>query len=102
MKRFGTFALFIFIILSFTVSLTNPAYGITEDKIRIAIIDTGISSVAISADNLKEGHNYILPNNSTEDDIDHGTAVAGIIVGSEKAGIEGIMPNSRVGAAGLL
>lgn len=94
MKKFN-FIIFFIIILSSILAYVMPAYGIDNQTIRIAIIDTGISSHAISSKNLVEGKNYILSNRSTEDEIGHGTAVAGIIVGSEKAGIKGyvLQPN---------
>jgi len=53
-----------------------------KDYIRIAIIDTGISTMAIDAGMLAEGYNYVLDNKNTEDKIGHGTAVAGIIESS--------------------
>ena len=51
-----------------------------EDAIIIAIIDTGISSEAISADHILEGKNYLDPSLSTEDTYGHGTAVASVIL----------------------
>lgn len=77
-KRFIYSALIVFYLI-FIFCPTSFAGG--GEVVRIAVIDTGISSTAISSKNLVEGKNYILPNNSTEDDIGHGTAVAGIIVG---------------------
>ena len=67
-------------------NLTNP--------VRIAILDSGISSQIIASENLDEGLNYIKPLDGTEDTIGHGTAVASIIVGSENAGLEGICPQA--------
>lgn len=64
------------------------------EPIRIAILDSGISSQVIASQNLDEGLNYIKPLDGTEDTIGHGTAVASIIVGSESAGIEGICPQA--------
>ena len=40
------------------------------------MIDAGISAVAIAPDLAAEGQNYILPGQSTEDLLGHGTAVA--------------------------
>ncbi len=59
----------------------------TPDPVRIAVIDTGISTVAIDSSRIIEGYNYIRPQDGTEDKIGHGTAIAGILVGSEAAGI---------------
>lgn len=46
----------------------------------IGIIDTGISTRAISADHILEGKNYLNPEDSTEDTYGHGTAVASVIL----------------------
>ena len=46
----------------------------------IGIIDTGISTRAISVDHILEGENYCDPNASTEDTYGHGTAVASVIL----------------------
>ncbi|MBP7175688.1 MAG: S8 family serine peptidase [Thermoclostridium sp.] len=96
MKKFGCFVLSIITILSQTTFFSNPVYGLEAERIRVAVIDTGISSVAISVENLAEGRNYVLPNNSTEDDMGHGTAVAGIIVGNKKAGVLGLCPTAEL------
>lgn len=64
------------------------------EPVRIAILDSGISSRVIASENLDEGVNYIKPLDGTEDTIGHGTAVASIIVGSESAGLEGICPRA--------
>ncbi len=65
-------------------------------NIKIAVIDTGISSGAISAEQLGKGYNYILKNDDTEDKSGHGTAVAGLIAGSAPAGITGIAPGAEL------
>ncbi len=61
---------------------------------RIAILDSGISAMAVNSESLEEGLNGIRPFSATEDTTGHGTAVASIIVGSESAGIEGICPQA--------
>lgn len=65
-----------------------------EEAVRVAVIDSGISTAAIAADRLAEGYNYISTTGSTEDTTGHGTAVASIIVGSENAGIAGLCPEA--------
>lgn len=50
------------------------------EPVIIGIIDTGISTRAISADHILEGKNYFDPNASTEDTYGHGTAVASVIL----------------------
>ncbi len=75
--------------------LTMPvSAGEERESVRVAVIDTGISTTAISADKLADGQNYLFPDRSTEDVDGHGTAIASIIVGSETAGIEGICPEA--------
>ncbi len=94
MKRLISYFLSIILILSFTVSFADPAYGLECGAVRVAIIDTGISSAAIAAQNLDMGHNYVLPYASTEDTIGHGTAVAAIITGSKTASVTGLCPEA--------
>ena len=48
--------------------------------VRIAVIDTGFSSLAIPSENVAEGKNYLDPEASTEDTYGHGTAVASVIL----------------------
>lgn len=62
--------------------------------VRIAVIDTGISTAVISPKSLAQGKNYIDPNGGTEDKVGHGTAVAGILVGAEKQGLRGVAPDA--------
>ncbi len=95
MKRYLSFTIsIILLILSLTAFLTIPVHGLDNEPVRIAIIDTGISTIAIAPKNLDLGRNYILPNTSTEDTMGHGTAVAAIIAGSEAAGVTGLCPEA--------
>lgn len=83
--------------LIFALVLMMNLVNAAENKtIRVAVIDTGVSSVAISSDSLVEGENYIFPDESTEDLVGHGTAIASIIVGSESANIAGICPEAEI------
>ena len=75
--------------------LTLPAHA-AEDGVRVAVIDTGISTAAVSPDSIAEGINYIRPQDDTEDKLGHGTAVSAIIVGSESARVTGICPTARL------
>ncbi len=84
----------IFITLLTSILLSIPVSAAEADSVRVAVIDTGISETAIAKTNLSSGQNYILPHQSTVDTIGHGTAIASIIVGSKKAGIEGICPEA--------
>jgi len=64
--------------------------------VRVAVIDSGISTAAVSAERIAAGDNYIRPQDGTEDRLGHGTAVAAIIAGSERARITGICPTAAL------
>lgn len=80
----------LFFAISVSLLLLSCSKDIPQTDIRIAVIDTGISSVAIDPSDIGEGENLISPGESTEDLHGHGTAVAAIIVGSEKAQADGL------------
>ncbi len=63
--------------------------------VRIAVIDTGISTNAIAAERIAPGQNYVATGSGTEDQIGHGTALAGILVGL-KGEQTGIVPNATL------
>lgn len=86
---------YIAVMLAVLMLLGSTCAAAEERRpVRIAVIDTGISTVAISEDHLMEGANYIIPEQDTQDRDGHGTAVASIIVGSESAGVAGICPEA--------
>lgn len=76
--------------------LVPTSYAAGEDGVRVAIIDTGISTVAVDPARIDSGINYIRPQDDLEDKLGHGTAVSAIIVGSEAARIEGICPTATL------
>lgn len=65
---------------------TAPEY----DRPVIALLDTGVSSAAIGGEHLLSGYNYVTDTDDTEDRINHGTAVASVILGCESAGVTGL------------
>lgn len=65
-------------------------------QVRIALLDTGVSTKAIDRDRLLNGYNYAMGNEDTEDQVNHGTAVASAILGCESAGVEGVAPTALV------
>lgn len=73
-----------------------PTARAEENAVRIAVIDTGVSTAAIDPARLTEGHNYMDPTASTEDLIGHGTEVTSMIVGSDSAGVQGICPEAVI------
>lgn len=85
-----------FIMMTALLLLPSAAYAAEREAVRIAIIDTGISTAAVSADSIGGGMNYIRPQDRTEDKLGHGTAVSAIIVGSEPARITGLCPTATL------
>lgn len=73
-----------------------PASDEPSGIIKIAVIDTGISSTVINPDNILPGQNYICPEQDTEDRVGHGTAVSAFIVGSGPARMEGTCPDAKL------
>ena len=76
--------------------LTVPVCAGQSEGVRVAVIDTGISTAAIDPACIDGGVNYIRPQDDLEDKLGHGTAVSAIIVGSEPARIEGICPTATL------
>ena len=64
-----------------------------REKVVIALLDTGVSTTAIQSGSLLKGHNYVTGTEDTEDRINHGTAVASVILGCESAEVVGIAPD---------
>ena len=64
-----------------------------KEEVIIALLDTGVSTTAIQSDSLLKGHNYVTGTEDTEDRINHGTAVASVILGCGSAEVVGIAPD---------
>lgn len=67
-----------------------------QQPVKIALIDTGIERSAVNSDNILDGWNYCTASDDTVDMIGHGTSLAGLILGSETAGLEGGAPDSYI------
>jgi len=74
-------------VLPLSETVTSEYNG---SGVRIALIDTGVSCKYLDDSRIVAGKNYVFPDMGVNDLIGHGTAVAGIILGSEKLGIEGV------------
>lgn len=72
------------------------AERLDDGKITIVLIDSGVSTTAIKAEHLLPGYNYVLKSEDTEDQINHGTAVASILLGCENAGVTAVSPDAYV------
>lgn len=102
--------IFVYLVLTFLLIQLIPAKaaGIAQlisaadtlkydgSGVRIAIIDTGVSSKYLDGSHIADGKNYVFPGKTTEDLIGHGTAIAGIILGSEVLGLRGIAPDAEI------
>ena len=86
----------LFPILAALLLLASAAQAAEAEEIRVAVIDSGISVEAVSAERIAAGYNYIRPQDDTGDKLGHGTAVAAIIAGSEKARVTGICPTAAL------
>jgi len=64
------------------------------EPIRIAFVDSGISTRHIDPDHVAEGKNYVFPDSDTLDRIGHGTATAGIVLGAADQGVTGVCPEA--------
>lgn len=93
MKKTLLSGLLILILLGQT-ALASPFPA--GENIKIAIIDTGISTGAIDSAHLEQGYNYLEENIDTEDQIGHGTAVAGLLMGAPSVHLMGIVPQAKL------
>lgn len=77
----------------------NPAQQTEADQvetIKIALIDTGVAKQAVNEEQILPGWNYCNNSDDTEDTIGHGTSLAGLILGSDKAGLIGGAPDAYI------
>lgn len=89
-------AIILAFLLVFFFGCTKENTSKEEKEIIIALLDTGISTEAIKNENLRTGWNYVSGNDNTEDRINHGTAVASVILGCESANVAGKSPSSII------
>ena len=75
---------------------TEPPTPARGETVVIALLDTGVSTDAIQSDGLHTGYNYVRKSDDTEDRINHGTAVASIILGCESAEVPIGAPDAQV------
>lgn len=82
-------------LMSIAILLTGCSKG-PKDGVKIALLDTGVSTKAIDAGHILPGHNYVTGTGDTEDLINHGTAVASVILGCDGAKVTGIAPEAYI------
>ena len=76
--------------------LAVPAHASEPEPIRIAFLDSGISLKHLDSSRVEAGENLVFPGRDTVDRIGHGTATAGIVLGSEELGLPGLCPEAVV------
>lgn len=72
----------------------DPGHAGASAPVRIAFIDSGISTKHIDSSRVLQGTNYIFPESDTQDRVGHGTATAGLVLGAEDLGVTGISPDA--------
>jgi len=77
MKRFLSVLISLLLLMSPVFAAENEN---ALQPVRVALIDTGISPVAIDISRIAEGKNYAIPDRDTADVLGHGTALAGLIL----------------------
>ena len=65
-----------------------------EEPLRIAFIDSGISTKHIDPARVETGKNYVFPEADTRDRIGHGTATASLVLGAAGQGVYGVYPDA--------
>ncbi len=73
-------------------SFLAPPAAAEPEPVRIAFIDSGVSLKHLDEWKVAEGKNYVFPEADTGDRIGHGTATAGLVLGSEDLGVDGVCP----------
>ena len=85
------------LFLALFMCLTQNTFPLETDKnIKIAAIDTGISTKALGSVQVAQGKNYILPNQDTQDKFNHGTAIASLILGKPDRDLVGAYPEAKL------
>lgn len=81
-------------VLQVKAGLVDIGFSHAHQSIRIGFIDTGISAKHLNGAQVAVGKNYVFPERDTQDRDGHGTATAGMVLGSEELGIKGSCPEA--------
>ena len=76
--------------------LPFPAHAAESEPIRIAFVDSGVSLKHLDAAQVEPGENFVFPDRDTDDRISHGTAAAGIVLGSASLGLPALCPQAVI------
>lgn len=95
MKRVIRFSAMLFVMVMMLLCGCEDTEQMPEGVV-IALLDTGVSTTAITSAHLLTGYNYVEDSTDTEDKINHGTAVASVILGCESAEVVAVAPEAYV------
>lgn len=85
------------LLLAVFLCLAQTAFATeTQNSVKIGVIDTGISTKALGMTQIAQGKNYILPKEDTQDKINHGTAIASLIIGKPDRKLVGAYPEATL------
>lgn len=70
--------------------------AVAAEEVRVAFIDSGVSVKHLDASRVAAGENLIFPARDTDDRVGHGTATAGIVLGSAELGIPALAAEAVV------
>lgn len=87
-------ALFLCLAVLLLAEILVPCAQAAANPIRIAFIDSGISTKHVDRAKVERGLNYVFPESDTEDRIGHGTATAGLVLGAADQGVSGVFPDA--------
>lgn len=73
---------------------TLSANAAQTQPVRVAFLDSGICVKHLDAAQVEAGENFVFPARDTDDRIGHGTATAGIVLGSAELGLTGLCPTA--------
>lgn len=85
-------------------ALLAPMFGIaaqaqeTQQPVRVALIDSGVSvhPGRLDGEKILTGYNYVSNSEETEDGIGHGTRIAGLLLGTTDGVLPGTCPEAQL------
>lgn len=88
-------------MLSLCLLIAPVAHG-AETKagehapVRVAFLDSGVATAHLNAAQVEKGENFVFPEKDTQDRVGHGTATAGLVLGSDELGLSGLCPTAVI------
>lgn len=87
---------FLFLLCCLLMLCPVPAHGAEAGAVRVAFLDSGVSTKHLDADRVEPGENFVFPGRDTADRVGHGTATAGLVLGSAELDLPGLCPTAAV------